>query len=87
MKKLLYLFGLIILIVGCQNKPKEISKPKCQLRYVEQDTVYDKIDSTNMIIYNIIHDYSGSHKNCSYNVLFRLDNQFQSKIITDSVVF
>ena len=86
MKKLLYLFGLIILIIGCQNKSKHI-KPECKLRYTKQDTIYNKIDSTNMIIFNIIHDYSGTHDNCSYNVLFRLNNEFQTKIITDSIVY
>ena len=86
MKKLLYLFGLTILMIGCQNKSKYI-KPECQLRYVEQDTIYDKIDSTSMVIFNILHDYDGVHTKCSYNALFRLSGHFETKIINDNEVY
>lgn len=86
MKKLLYLFGLIILIISCHDKSEKV-RLKCQLQHVEQDTVYNKTDSTNMVIFNIIHDYNGGHNNCSYNVLFRLNGQFQTKIISDSLIY
>lgn len=86
MKKLIYLFGLIILI-GCNNKQQETITIKCQLQHSKGDTIYSKSDSLKMKIFDLIHDFDGTHKNCTYSVLFRLDNQFQTGTIEGKEVY